>query len=77
MARLADVIQLPRKGQPDDDVVKILEGLLEEARKGAIVGFAGAVHYGGPVYGYMGTGSLVANPELGLAAATRLKFKFI
>lgn len=77
MAKLAAVIHLPARRQPNDDVVEMLERLLGEARRGSLVGFVAAGHYGGMEYGYFGSGSLVANRELGLAATTRLKFRFI
>lgn len=76
MAKLAVVLRL-QKRQPDLKVVERLEELLVEARAGNIVGLAAAVHYGGNGYGYIGSGSLVENPELGIAASIRLKQRFL
>lgn len=76
MAKHAVVLRLQRR-QPDVQVVERLEEILAEARAGNIIGLAMAVHYGGNSYGYMGAGSLVSNPELGIAASTRLKQRFL
>lgn len=76
MAKLAVVLQL-QKRQPELLVVERLEELLADARSGKIIGVAAAVHYGGNSYGYVGSGSLVDNPELGIAASIRLKQRFL
>lgn len=62
-----------RKRQRDERLVAQLEELLTEARAGAIVGLLAGVHYGGAEYAYIGTGSLVDHPELGLAVSMRLR----
>lgn len=76
MAKLAVVLRLQRM-QPDMQVVERLEEILADARAGKVVGLAMAVHYGANAYGYFGAGSLVDKPELGLAASTRLKQRFL
>ena len=75
MGKPAVVLQLQRK-QPDLQLVERLEQLLAEARAGKVVGMTAAVHYGGAAYEYFGFGSLVDNPDLGIAAAARLQRHF-
>lgn len=58
-------------------VVERLEQLLAEARAGEIVGLAVAAHYGGNGYGYIGSGPLVENSEIGIAASICLKRRFL
>lgn len=78
MEKPADVIHLPRpKRPPDQEVVRVLEELLADAREGGLVGLTAAAHYGAAVYAYVGVGTLVNNPELGLASTTRLMKRFL
>ena len=65
-------VSLPLAGTHDDDVVEQLEALLAEARSGEVVGLVAAIHYGGSQYAFLGSGSLVDNPDLGIAASIRL-----
>jgi hypothetical protein len=41
------------------------------------VGVIASVHYGGSEFGYIGAGSLVKNPALGLGATLRLSQKLL
>ena len=63
--------------RPNKAVVSYLRELLEQAELGAIVGVIASVHYGGSEFGYIGAGTLVLNPALGLGAAMRLKQKLL
>lgn len=72
MQKSNTVVRL-RERPPDQRLVAQLEQLLVEARSGAIVGLLAGVHYGGKEYGYIGTGSVVDHPEIGLAISMRLR----
>lgn len=70
------MLQFVRR-QPDSAIISYLRELLEQAQGGNIVGLIASVHYGGAEFGYIGAGTLVANPALGLGAAYRLKQKLL
>lgn len=63
--------------QPDSAIVGYLKDLLKQAEQGSIIGLIASVHYGGAEFGYVGAGSLVANPALGLGATLRLSQKLL
>lgn len=71
-----NVLQLVRP-QQDSSIVGYLRELLAEAEQGNIVGVIASVHYGGAEFGYIGAGSLVKNPALGLGATLRLSQKLL
>ena len=72
----AKVLEFQRR-QPDSAIVGYLEKLLEDARRGELVGIMIATHYGGKEFGYTGAGTLVSNPALGLGATLRLTQKLL
>jgi hypothetical protein len=71
-----NVIRLVERRR-DEDAIKHLEQLLQEAREGKIIGLLAAVHYGGSDYGYVGSGSMCHNPGVGITAAHRLATKLL
>lgn len=71
-----NVLQFVRR-QPDRVIVEYLKDLLEQAERGSIVGVIASVHYGGAEFSYIGAGTLVANPALGLGATLRLSQKLL
>ena len=74
MQKSNTVVKL-RERQRDERLVAQLEQLLREARAGTIVGLLAGVHYGGREYAYIGAGSVVDHPEIGLAVSMRLRNK--
>jgi hypothetical protein len=72
----SNVLQFARR-PPDSAIVGYLKDLLEQAERGNIVGIVAAVHHGAAEFGYVGAGTLVANPALGLGATLRLSQKLL
>jgi hypothetical protein len=57
--------------------VRQLTALLRDAKAGRITGAVAAYHYGGREYLYLGSGSLCADPRLGLGALAVLAKKLL
>lgn len=73
---LRNVVDLARR-RPDEYIVENLQNCLADAEKGLIVGVVIAAHYGSSEFGYVGAGTLVNNPALGLGATVRLVQKLL
>jgi len=75
---MSNVVQLhnnagPEQGRPVEGLVKELERLLEAARAGEIIGFAGAYQHKSAMVGYSYAGAVQAYGMLGGLECLRLR----
>lgn len=71
--RIGDGHPQPSGGEPNEELVELLEELLEKARSGEILGIAGAAAYPSPVGTIMPVGSFRSGWSSSVAMAGALE----